>query len=79
MGPSLSRKKVKKQKIEEKVTLMKELVYTTVTWVLYDLMLLSDTSIYVIVQLLLVERWWSYNQVAALRWVIYPKNKIKEE
>lgn len=57
MGPSLSRKKVKKQKIEEKVTLMKELVYTTVTWVLYDLMLLSDTSMYVIVQLLLVERW----------------------
>lgn len=57
LGPSLSRKKVKKQKIEEKVTLMKELVYTTVTWVLYDLMLLSDTSIYVIVQLLLVERW----------------------
>lgn len=57
MGPSLSRKKVKKQKIEEKVPLMKELVYTTVTWVLYDLMLLSDTSMYVIVQLLLVERW----------------------
>lgn len=66
MGPSLSRKKVKKQKIEEKVTFMKELVYTTVTWVFYDLMLLSDTSRYVIVQLLLVERWWSYNQVAAL-------------